>query len=120
MRWIGQSLTGFNETGFLLEAGYYLTPNLRVAAGYSFGDINNDRDFDGSRSQGGFYATLSFKVNELFNGFGLQKVAPPQQQESQIKPTALTLPATQSQTPVINSAVMQQTPMANVGVGEGQ
>ena len=120
VRWIGQSLTGFNETGFLLEAGYYLTPNLRVAAGYSFGDINNDRDFDGSRSQGGFYATLSFKVNELFNGFGLQKVAPPQQQESQIKPTALTLPATQSQTPVINSAAMQQTPMATVVVGEGQ
>ena len=119
-RWIGQSLTGFNETGFLLEVGYYLTPNLRVAAGYSFGDINNDRDFDGSRSQGGFYAALSFKVNELFSGFGLQKVAPPQQQESQIKPTASTLPATQSRVPAIAPAAMlQQTPVANV-VGEGQ
>jgi len=121
VRWIGQSLTGFNEVGFLLEAGYYLTPNLRVAAGYSFGDINNDRDFNGSRSQGGFYATLSFKVNELFNGFGLQKVAPPQQQESQIKPAVSTRPATQSQMPGIESAAMlQQTPTATVVVGEGQ
>ncbi len=138
VRWIGQSITGFNEVGFLLEAGYYLTPNLRVAGGYSFGNINNDRDFNGSRSQGGFYATLSFKVNELFNGFGLQKVAPPQQQESQIKPTAAAPPTTQSPTPGTQSSATQpptsvfqpfstqsqlpagQTPTANVVVGEGQ
>lgn len=83
VRWMGQSITGFNELGFLLEAGYYLTPNLRVAAGYSFGEVNNDRDFDGSRSRSGFYAALSLKLNELFNGFGLQRPTPPQQRESQ-------------------------------------
>jgi hypothetical protein len=72
IRWINQANAGFNETGFVLEAGYYLTPNLRLAAGYAFGRVG-DRDFDGSRSANGPYLGLTFKVNELFNGFGLQK-----------------------------------------------
>ncbi|MEB3294828.1 MAG: porin, partial [Synechococcales bacterium] len=80
-RWINQPSAGFSESAFLAELGYYLTPNLRVAAGYSFGRVN-DRDFDGSRSAGGPYLGLTVKINELFNGFGLQKVSPPQQQES--------------------------------------
>jgi hypothetical protein len=79
-RWIGQPSTGYSETGFSLEAGYYLTPNLRLSAGYAFGQAN-DRDLN-SRSVGGPYVGLTVKLNELFNGFGLQKVAPPQQQES--------------------------------------
>lgn len=87
VRRIAQSSAGYSETGILLEAGYYLTPNLRLAAGYSFGRVS-DRDFDGSRSAGGFYAGLTIKLNELFNGFGLQKAAPPQQQESKVKPVA--------------------------------
>lgn len=74
-RWITQPSTGFSETGFVVEAGYYLTPNLRLAAGYSFGRVN-DRDFDGSRSAGGPYLGLTIKLNELFSGFGLQKPAP--------------------------------------------
>jgi hypothetical protein len=53
-----------------------------LAAGYSFGSINNDRDFDGTRSRGGPYVTLSLKLNELFGGFGIQRPTPPQQQES--------------------------------------
>ena len=68
------------------EAGYYLTPNLRVAGGYSFGNVN-DRDF-GDRHKGGFYIGLQLKLNELFSGFGLQKVVPPQQQESVVQPVA--------------------------------
>lgn len=86
VRWIGQSVTGFDEVGFVLEAGYYLTPNLRVAAGYSFGDVN-DRDL-GDRSRGGFFVGLSLKLNELFGGWGVQPIAPPQQQESVVKPVA--------------------------------
>jgi hypothetical protein len=81
-RWIGQPAAGFSESALLAELGYYLTPNLRVAAGYSFGRVS-DRDLDGSRSAGGPYLGLTVKINELFNGFGLQKVAPPQQQESE-------------------------------------
>ena len=81
-RWIGQPSTGYSETGFVLEAGYYLTPNLRLAAGYEFGKANND-GFSGSRSASGPFIGLTVKLNELFDGFGLQKVAPPQQQESQ-------------------------------------
>ncbi|MBF2017578.1 MAG: hypothetical protein IGS23_20710 [Rivularia sp. T60_A2020_040] len=70
----------YTETGFVVEAGYYLTPNLRLAAGYAFGEIN-DRDFDGSRSASGPYLGLTVKLNELFNGFGLQKRVPRQEIE---------------------------------------
>ncbi|HEY9907227.1 MAG TPA: TonB-dependent receptor, partial [Thermosynechococcaceae cyanobacterium] len=87
-RWIGQTGTDYNELGLVTEVGYYLTPNLRVAGGYSYGNVN-DRDF-GDRHKGGFYVGLQIKLNELFSGFGLQKVAPPQQQESVVQPVATT------------------------------
>lgn len=86
-RWIGQPSAGYSETGFVLETGYYLTPNLRLAAGYVFGDVDDD-GFSGSRSASGPYLGLTVKLNELFDGFGLQKVTPPQQQESKVKPIA--------------------------------
>lgn len=73
VRWINQPNTGFSETGFALEAGYYLTPNLRMAAGYSFGRAH-DRDFENSRSAQGLYVNLTVKLNELLGGFGLQKI----------------------------------------------
>jgi hypothetical protein len=72
-RWIGQS--DYSETGFVVEAGYYLSPNLRLAAGYAFGNID-DRDFSGTRSAGGPYLGLTLKLNELFDGFGQQKTPP--------------------------------------------
>jgi hypothetical protein len=71
-RWLSQSSANSREMGLSLEAGYYLSPNLRVAAGYSFGKVR-DREFDTSRSAGGAYLGLTFKLNELFDGFGLQK-----------------------------------------------
>ena len=82
-RWINQS-SNYTETGLVAEVGYYLTPNMRLAAGYTLGNVD-DRDFSGSRSAGGPYLALTFKINELFNGFGLQKVTPLQQQESKVK-----------------------------------
>ncbi|MBD2101038.1 TonB-dependent receptor [Leptolyngbya sp. FACHB-261] len=95
-RWINQPSAGYSETGFTVEAGYYLTPNLRLYGGYSFGGVN-DRDFDGTRSGGGFYGGIVVKLNELFNGFGLQRVAPRQQRESQAQPvTAEPSPASQT------------------------
>lgn len=90
-RWIGQSkpdgLSSYNEFGVAVETGYYLTPDLRLAVGYSFGSVD-DRDFTGYRSKGGPYFSLVFKVNELLGGFGRQRVVPPQQQESRVKPVA--------------------------------
>jgi hypothetical protein len=80
-RWLGQPTQGFNEFGIALEGGYHLTPDLRVGVGYAFGSAD-DRDFNGYRSAGGPYLNISYKINELFGGFGRQKVAPPQQQES--------------------------------------
>jgi hypothetical protein len=82
-RVITQPALGYTEVGAVAEVGYYLTPNLRIGAGYVFGNIS-DRDFDGSRSASGPYLGITVKVNELFSGFGLQKVTPPQQQESVI------------------------------------
>ncbi|RDH50746.1 TonB-dependent receptor [Fischerella thermalis] len=75
------SQNNYTETGFVVEAGYYLTPNLRLSAGYVFGKVD-DRDFSGTRSAGGPYLGLTVKLNELFDGFGLQKIPPRQQQES--------------------------------------
>jgi hypothetical protein len=86
-RWINQPSAGYSETGLVLETGYYLTPNLRLAGGYVFGNVKDD-GFSGSRSSSGPYLGLTVKLNELFDGFGLQKVAPPQQQESRTTPLA--------------------------------
>ncbi|KAM3092751.1 TonB-dependent receptor [Phormidesmis sp. 146-35] len=99
-RWITQPSAGFSETGFLLEAGYYLTPNLRLAAGYSFGRVN-DRDFDGSRSAGGPYLGLTIKLNELFSGFGLQKPTPANQPkpEATLSTAPVSPPSVQGATP---------------------
>ncbi len=81
-RWIGQS-SGFSETGFVFEAGYYLTPDLRLGVGYVLGRVG-DRDFDGSQSNSGPYVDVTLKVNELFGGFGDQEPVPkiPKQNES--------------------------------------
>jgi hypothetical protein len=79
-RWVGQSNSNFSEFGTLLELGYYMTPNLRLAAGFSFGQAT-DIDFNGTRSRGGPYLSISAKLDDLF-GFGRQPIAPKQQQES--------------------------------------
>jgi hypothetical protein len=106
VRWIYQPQTDYNEYGFALEAGYYLTPNLRLAAGYSFGKAL-DNDFD--RSKGGPYVTLSLKLNELFGGFGVPMPAPPQQRESEVKPVATQQPGGTVPGPVTQSGTTNPT-----------
>ncbi|NEQ31611.1 MAG: TonB-dependent receptor [Leptolyngbya sp. SIO4C5] len=89
-RWIGQPRVSYNEIGFAAELGYYLTPDLRLGVGYSFGEANDNSFVGGGgyRSQSGPYLGITFKVNELFNDFGLQMVSPPQQQESYVDSAA--------------------------------
>ena len=101
-RVINQS--NYTETGFVLETGYYLTPNLRVAAGYAFGKID-DRDFSGTRSAGGPYLGLTVNLNELFSGFGLQRVAPPQQQESVVNTLVNRLKDTEATNAVVTTLI---------------
>jgi len=85
VRWIGQPAANFNEIGTAVELGYYLTPDLRIGVGYSFGRADDD-SFGGSgaRSAGGPYLGISMKVNQLFDGFGVQPTAPAQQEESYV------------------------------------
>ncbi|BAY31174.1 hypothetical protein NIES2107_30330 [Nostoc carneum NIES-2107] len=98
-RWIGQtsnSGTNYTEFGVAVESGYYLTPDLRIGLGYSFGSVD-DRDFTGYRSEGGVYLNISLKLNELLGGFGLQKPVPKQEQESEVQPLAQVQPTSQRQ-----------------------
>jgi outer membrane protein OmpA-like peptidoglycan-associated protein len=84
-RLLTQPTSGYSELGLVGEVGYYLTPNLRLAVGYSSASVNIDRDFSGTRSAGGVYAGLTVKLNELFDGFGLQKT-PARQQQDPVEP----------------------------------
>jgi hypothetical protein len=68
------------EVGATAEVGYYLTPNLRLAAGYAFGSVSGS-DFDNSRSASGPYLGVTVKLDELFKGFRFYKKAVPSAQE---------------------------------------
>lgn len=93
LRYITQPAANFNEMGAAFELGYYLTPDLRLGVGYSFGRADNDGfGGGGTRSAGGPYFGVQLKVNELLNGFGLQQVTPPQQEESYVETAESTDP----------------------------
>ena len=68
-RAIWQPSANYTETGWLLEAGYYLTPEIRLSAGYVFGSAD-DEDFTGTRSAGGPYVGMTLKLNSILDGFG--------------------------------------------------
>lgn len=84
-RWISEPGAGYGSRGAHLEAGYFLSPDLRLGLGYSFGRLD-DRDFNGSQWSGGPTLALTAKVDQLFGGFGVQRAAfdPP----ASIKPAA--------------------------------
>ncbi len=67
-RWIRQSEADYNEFGWVGELGFYVTPDLRLSAGYGFGEVS-DRDFNGDRSADGFYLGLTMKMNQVWAGF---------------------------------------------------
>ena len=83
-RWFG-GLGDYSELGYALEAGYYPSPDMRIYGGYSGGGAYDD-DFGVNRSASGFYLGVSAKINSLFDGWGLQDIAPEQQQESALEP----------------------------------
>ncbi len=99
-RWWNQPSLNSSESAFSIDVGYYLTPNLRASVGYSFGAVN-DRDFGNQRSAGGVFFGLTVKLNELFDGFGLQKLPPP----AVTDPEAITAvkPANESSATTANS-----------------
>jgi hypothetical protein len=69
VRTIWQTTADYTESAFILEAGYYLSPEFRIAAGYVFGSAD-DEDFTGTRSAGGPYLGMTVKLNGLLDGFG--------------------------------------------------
>ncbi|MEO0769691.1 MAG: hypothetical protein AAFY72_09690 [Cyanobacteria bacterium J06649_4] len=84
-RYIAQPANDYYESALALETGYYVTPDLRLGVGYSFGAVD-DRSFQNNyRDDGGFYLAATFKVNELLNGFGLQDIALVQQAEALVE-----------------------------------
>ncbi len=89
-RLINTLSTGTTEYGATAEVGYYLTPNLRLAAGYAFGRVS-DRDFNNSRSAGGPFVGITVKLDQLFDGFRLLKKNPKktlEQKAADVVPTA--------------------------------
>ena len=111
-RWIGQT-GGYSETGFVVEGGYFVTPDLRLSAGYVFGNVS-DRDFDGDQSNSGPYVGLTVKVNELFSGFGeqepLQRPTAPPQAVLQQQPTPEVLEFMETVSPSVPPAQPQSPP----------
>ena len=75
-RGIWQTSADYTETAFLLEAGYYLSPELRLSAGYVFGSAD-DADFTGTRSAGGPFFGMTVKLNSLLDGFGQHRAPSP-------------------------------------------
>jgi hypothetical protein len=75
-RFISQPTAGYSETGFVAELGYWMSPSLRLAVGYSSGAVNSDRDFSGSRSAGGLYLGVTLRIDQLFDNFGVQRPLP--------------------------------------------
>ena len=97
-RTIQQPSADFTEWGWALETGIYVTPDLRVGIGYSFGSVD-DRDFTGYRSSDGPYLNITVKVNELF-GFGQQRPTIPSEateQTVQGESTQSQVPSSQSE-----------------------
>jgi hypothetical protein len=121
VRWISQSVVGFDEVGLAAELGYYLNPNLRVALGYNFGQAN-DRDLN--RNRDGVYVSVALKLDQLFSGFGIRlpdsKIAPPQQQESLIKPVVTQPAAPTSTLPTPESTTQSAVPAQPVSEGISQ
>lgn len=109
VRWLSQPNAGFTEIGLVAELGYYLTPGLRLAAGYSFGGIQDD-DFEGTRSAGGPYLGVSLKLDELFSGFGLQRKRP--------QPKSTPIKAAEVVTPSENTVKPDQPAIATTSQAE--
>ncbi|WP_162182927.1 TonB-dependent receptor [Neosynechococcus sphagnicola] len=107
-RSINQPSANYSETGLVVEAGYYLTANLRLAVGYGFGNAN-DRDFSGNRSVGGFYVGFTVKLDQLFEGFRLLDKMRPRRQNA--SPVAKPLPASGTAA----TATSTQTPTSPIG-----
>ena len=68
VRWIDQPSASFSEVGWVTEVGYMITPELRLAAGYVFGEAN-DRDFEGLRTSEGAYIGITIKLQGIMDLF---------------------------------------------------
>jgi hypothetical protein len=65
-REILQDVSNFHETGYISEFGYLLTPELRAAAGYEGGWVDQ-MTFDQGQSHQGAYLDLTMRVQNLWH-----------------------------------------------------
>jgi hypothetical protein len=79
-RFISQPSADYTETGLLLELGYYVSPDLRLYGGYTFGDVD-DGDFGGSRSADGFHFGVTVKLDSIFDNFGQSQFKEPPEED---------------------------------------
>ncbi|WP_404786130.1 TonB-dependent receptor [Altericista sp. CCNU0014] len=79
--------TGDTEFGATAEVGYYVTPDLRLAAGYAWGSVSN-AGFDNARSNSGPYLGVTVKLDQLFSGFKFLKKPAPKVDKATATPTA--------------------------------
>jgi hypothetical protein len=105
-RMIWQPSADYTESGVVLEAGYYLTPELRLSAGYVFGSAD-DEDFTGTRSAGGPYLGMTVKLNSLLDGFG-QHQAPSPPAGGKSRGVSRNTPTTINRSPVQPSTINNQ------------
>jgi hypothetical protein len=121
-RWLNQSSTSYGETGLSAEVGYQVTPNLRLAGGYSLGR-SVDREFsDGDRRVGGPYLSVSLKLNDLFQGFGQQNWAKPASAETapvETTPPPVVAPPVTPPPPVV-TPIPVEPPLAPITPPESQ
>lgn len=117
-RLINTLSTGTIEYGATAEVGYYLTPNLRLAAGYAFGRVS-DRDFNNSRSAGGPFLGVTVKLDQLFDGFRLLKKKPQpktvEQQAATPVPAPISTDSTATTTPTLEPTSAVTIPPAQNG-----
>ncbi|MDH3529015.1 MAG: hypothetical protein OEQ28_05590, partial [Acidobacteriota bacterium] len=75
-RWLGQPGSGSTKRSVGTEIGYWVLPELRIAAGYSLVQSKRPYDFDPAGTgnfKKGFYLTFTTKLSNLFNLFGTSK-----------------------------------------------
>jgi len=84
--WLAQPVSGTRRSSIGSELGFWVLPELRLAAGYNLTGTREAGNDSSSGNRRGFYFTVSSKLSRLFDLFGtsksgLDKSSAPNEQE---------------------------------------